>query len=284
MEVSLSFDNAILNAAVLKEMPALWRARFITWGMPIAVFGMRFLFPILIVCFVGHTSIYEAVRLAFAAPEQYATMLAQSKSLVDVFGGMFLLMVFLKFMSEEKECYWLRTIEEKLAGLGKLESIEIIFALLLLIFIQIHAPERPLIIVYGLVGICLYTILGLFSGDSRVRTGLSAFIYLEVLDASCSFDGVIGAFVLTSNIIYIMIGLGIGALCIRSLTLYLVRGCVLKQFRYLEHGAHYAIGALAIIMLLDIFYLVPEPVTGMLGIGLIGLSLLSSIWANKDGV
>src|SRR5207245_6010504 len=74
------------------------------------------------------------------------------------------------------------------------------------------------------------------------------FLYLEVLDASFSFDGVVGAFAITSDPIIIAIGLGIGAMFIRSLTVYLVKKGTLAEYVYLEHGALYAIGALAILL------------------------------------
>src|SRR3546814_8220417 len=48
------------------------------------------------------------------------------------------------------------------------------------------------------------------------KAGFGAFLYLEVLDASFSFDGVIGAFALSNNLFIIAIGLGIGALFVRS--------------------------------------------------------------------
>ena len=75
------------------------------------------------------------------------------------------------------------------------------------------------------------------------------FLYLEVLDASFSFDGVIGAFAITNDIVLMALGLGIGAMYVRSLTVYLVRQGTLDDYVYLEHGAHYAIGALAVILL-----------------------------------
>lgn len=275
MEVSLSFDNAIINAGVLRNMAPIWRHRFITWGMPVAIFGMRFLFPVLIVCIVTNLTISETVRLAISSPEQYSAALASVRGSIDIFGGMFLLMIFLKFVCEGKDIYWLRPIEEKLANLGKLESIEIAIALSALAVISHYGQN---IFIYGASGVILYILINSFMGErGNIKSGLSAFIYLEILDASCSFDGVIGAFVLTNNILYIMAGLGLGALAVRSLTLYLVKGGVLKEFIYLEHGAHYAIGTLAVIMLTDIFYPVPEPITGMIGMSLIGLSLVSSI-------
>ena len=118
----------------------------------------------------------------------------------------------------------------------------------------------------------------LFRSEGPVkRAGIAGFLYLEVLDASFSFDGVIGAFAITKDVVIIMLGLGIGAMFVRSLTVYLVNKGTLDEYVFLEHGAHYAIGALAIIMLLSMEYHIPEAVTGLVGIAFIGLALISSI-------
>ena len=109
------------------------------------------------------------------------------------------------------------------------------------------------------------------------------FLYLEVLDATFSFDGVIGAFAITSDPVIIAIGLGIGAMYIRSLTVFLVRKGTLGEYVYLEHGAQWAIGALAVVLLVTIKYEVPEVVTGLIGVGFIGAALVSSIIRNKRG-
>ncbi len=91
------------------------------------------------------------------------------------------------------------------------------------------------------------------------------FLYLEVLDASFSFDGVIGAFAITNDIVLMALGLGIGAMYVRSLTVYLVRQGTLDDYVYLEHGAHYAIGALAVILMVTIQYQINEVITGLVG-------------------
>jgi hypothetical protein len=107
------------------------------------------------------------------------------------------------------------------------------------------------------------------------------FLYLEVLDASFSFDGVVGAFAITSDPIIIAIGLGIGAMFIRSLTVYLVKKGTLGEYIYLEHGALWAIGALAVVLMFTIRYSIPEVVTGLIGVGFIGAALASSIVRNR---
>jgi hypothetical protein len=118
------------------------------------------------------------------------------------------------------------------------------------------------------------------SGSLVLAAGKAAFflfLYLEVLDASFSFDGVVGAFAISQNIFIIAAGLGIGAMYIRSLTVYLVRKGTLQEYIYLEHGAHYAIGALAVILAISIRTEVHEIITGLVGVAFIGVALVSSI-------
>ena len=115
-----------------------------------------------------------------------------------------------------------------------------------------------------------------------IKAGLGGFIYLEVLDASFSFDGVIGAFAITSDVVIIMLGLAIGAMFVRSMTIYLVEKGTLDAYIFLEHGAHYAIGALAFIMLASGTGVhVPEVVTGLIGVAFIVWAVIASIQYSK---
>ncbi len=292
MEISLSFDNAVINASVLQKMPPVWQRRFLTWGMLVAVLGMRLIFPVLIVALASGLSVISVTDMAINSPAEYGAKLAESHVSIATFGGAFLLMVFLEFMfdpSRERTIYWLKWIELKLIKIGTLKGMEIILATTILVSVSylLPAQEQLTCLLAGLFGIGLYmlieSVMGLFDLDAGCiqKAGLMGFIYLEVLDASCSLDGVVGAFALTNNILIIMVGLGIGALAVRSLTIYLVRGGVLKEYKYLEHGAHYGIGALAFIMLTNTFYAVPELITGLIGMSFIGLSLLSSVLENR---
>jgi len=113
------------------------------------------------------------------------------------------------------------------------------------------------------------------------RGGIGGFLYLEVLDASFSFDGVIGAFAITSDVVIIMLGLAIGAMFVRSMTVFLVHKGTLDEFVYLEHGAHYAIGILAVIMLASMKFHIPEIFTGLIGVAFILASLWSSVQHRK---
>ena len=285
LEISLSFDNAVVNAKVLETMAPVWQKRFILFGIPIAVFGMRLVFPLAIVSVASGMGFIETLDVAMQQPREYEAILKTTEASIFAFGGAFLLMVFLDFFFEEKDIKWVRFIEGSkiVKHFSGVSNIELILAILTGIILG-HATQDFNVLLAFMYGILLHSLLGMldhFLSSETVRSGIAGFIYLEVLDASFSFDGVIGAFALTSNIFIIMIGLGVGAMFVRSLTLYFVEHKTLSAFRYLEHGAHYAIGILAFIMLIKINVHISEVVTGTIGIGLITLAFLHSIWENK---
>jgi hypothetical protein len=297
MEITLSFDNAVVNATVLKDMSAKWQQRFLTWGILLAVFGMRLLFPLVIVGFATGLPIMEVTNLALEQPEEYSRHVLASHVSIASFGGMFLLMVFFHyFFNQHKEVHWLVALETRLATMGKLESVEVILALCLLLGMQALLPEveRHGALMAGVVGVVLYVAINsmtsMMSGNKDVShdaaqnitksvaySGFMGFMYLQVLDASFSLDGVIGAFAMSKDVVIIMLGLGIGAMFVRSMTIYIVRKGTLDEYVYLEHGAHYGIGALAAIMLVSMVTHVSEVITGLIGVTFIGLSLISSV-------
>jgi len=293
LEVSVSFDNAVVNATVLRHMTPVWRRRFLTWGILIAVFGMRFIFPLAIVAVVGSMGPLDALLLAAQRPDDYAAMMLSSHVVLSSFGGSFLLLVALKyFFDEGKDVHWIYVIERPLIRLGKMEAIEIGIALLVLYFNMqfIPADQQHGFFMAGVFGILTFIGVDGLSAfleapkeaqEALQRSGFSMFLYLEVLDTSFSFDGVIGAFAITNNLFIIAIGLGVGAMFVRSLTIYLVETGTLAKFRYLEHGAFYALGALAGLMFLGTHRHVPEVITGLVGAGFIGLSFWASIRHNK---
>ncbi len=296
LEISLSFDNAVVNASVLKRMDKRWQNYFLTWGILIAVFGMRLILPVLIVSVATHIEFVLVAKMALEDPATYSHHLNSVHVQIAAFGGMFLLMVFFSFILDDaKELHWLGRIEERLSELGRLKAIEIILALGLLLFLQQWLPLeiRDHALVAGISGLILYVMVDsfseLFEGEQEIeevaqaikKSGLASFVYLEILDASFSFDGVIGAFAITQDVVVIMLGLAIGAMFVRSLTVYLVNKGTLDQYVYLEHGAHYAIGVLAVIMLASMRYHISEVVTGSIGAILIVLSIISSIRYNK---
>ena len=293
MEVSLSFDNAVVNASVLKTWNKFWQDLFLGVGIIIAVFGMRLLFPLVIVGAAANLGIGEVWTMALNDPAQYAMHLNNHHAEVAAFGGVFLLLVFLNFLlDDEKDVHWLGIVEEKLGAFGRITSIPVLISLVVVLgMVGIVEPaKQAVVLTAGMWGIVTYVgvdVLGkLLEGKEESgpdvgaivkRGGIGAFLYLEVLDASFSFDGVIGAFAITNDVIIIMLGLAIGAMFVRSMTVYLVRQGTLDEFVYLEHGAHYAIGILALIMLASMKYHVSEIFTGLIGVAFIAASLWSSV-------
>jgi hypothetical protein len=298
MEVSLSFDNAVVNASVLKNWDEFWQKLFLGVGIIIAVFGMRLVFPLVIVAVAADLGMAEVWNLALSDPKAFSTHLTNHHAEVAAFGGMFLLLVFLNFLlDDEKELHWLGHFEAKLGALGKVSSIAVMVALLSLMgaMTMVDEAQKLIVLMAGLWGILVYVGVDMLSGllegseagegnvgDAVKRGGVAGFLYLEVLDASFSFDGVIGAFAITNDVVIIMLGLAIGAMFVRSMTVFLVRKGTLDEFVYLEHGAHYAIGILALIMLASMKFHIPELFTGLIGVAFIVASLWSSLRHRKQ--
>jgi hypothetical protein len=294
LEISLSVDNAIVNANKLKTMTPIWRKRFLTWGILIAVFGMRIVFPLTIVSIATGLGPIEAVMLAGREPETYSQIMHDNHLSIAAFGGTFLMMVALSFfIDDNKDVHWLAKLEVGLRKMGGVNGVAYGLAIVLvyLCAIQIPTETRGEFFEAALLGLLIFLLVDMLShfldNQKQVKSlasagGLGAFLYLEVLDASFSFDGVVGAFALTQNLFLIAIGLGIGAMYVRSMTIMLVEKGTLSEFRYLEHGAFYSIFALAIIMLLQSSLHVPEIITGLLGASIIATSFAASVLYNKS--
>lgn len=294
LEIALSFDNAIVNANKLEEMTPLWQRRFLTWGILIAVFGMRIVFPLAIVAIFAWINPFAAMHMALADPDEYSRIIGHAHGPISAFGGTFLMMVALKFfIDEDKSIDWIEILEKRLRLWGSIRGFEIALVLVIVLLISRSLPEYEVapFLSSAVMGLLVFTMvdgLGTYldnvagsTAQIGAKGGLGAFLYLEVLDASFSFDGVIGAFALTTNILLIAIGLGIGAMYVRSMTIMLVERGTLAEFRYLEHGAFYSIFALSIIMFLQSLMHVHELITGGIGMALIGLAFYASIRHNK---
>lgn len=315
LEISLSFDNAVVNARILERMNPFWQKMFLSVGIIIAVFGMRIVFPLLIVGATAQLNPVEAVSLALEkgdphTPGTYGYLLHEAHPQIAAFGGMFLLMLFLDFILAHREIKWIKFLEIPLARLGKLDSASLIVGMVALAVAGAVAGEKQgIVLLSGLLGMITYFLVNglgnLFDVDAdgdvdaadadvAVHSGPTGaaklagkaafmlFLYLEVIDASFSFDGVIGAFAITSDPIIIALGLGfIGAMFVRSLTVFLVREGTLDEYEYLDHGAHWAIGALAVILLVTIVVPINEIVTGLIGVVFIGAAFAGSVRRNK---
>lgn len=289
LEISLSFDNAIVNANKLKDMDPVWQKRFLTWGIIIAVFGMRIVFPLLIVVVAAGIGPWDAIIMAASRPDEYARIIGAAHLPIAGFGGAFLMMVALNyFIDEGKEIDWIATFERRLRACASVRGLEIGFVLSLMMVVATLLPDHEVgrflfASTAGLVTFLAVEILGHVldkrgqAMEVAAKGGLGAFLYLEVLDASFSFDGVIGAFALTHNLFLIAIGLGIGAMYVRAMTIMLVERQTLAEFRYLEHGAFWSILILSVIMFGQTLFHINEMVTGLLGASFIGLALISSL-------
>ncbi len=300
IELTFSFDNAIVNARVLSGMNAFWQRMFMTVGIIIAVFGMRIVFPVIIVMCTAGLGWNEVVGLAFTNPKHYAEVLEAAHPAISAFGGMFLLVLALEFFFDAtRDVRWLEQIERRLQYIGS-RWLHVIVASILLVVITLlpFNPFAKTTFFAGLAGIVTYVVIHGVSelvtarrqaAEKQVRNhvkrvalaGILSFLYLEVLDASFSFDGVIGAFAITKDVIIIGAGLGIGALWVRSLTLFIVHRKVLETYKYLEHGAHYVITLLALTLLVGIFYDIPEAIVGVAGVAVIAIAFMSSAKDNR---
>lgn len=285
LEVTLSFDNAVVNAKVLERMPVVWQRRFLTWGMVVAVFGTRIILPIVIVAMTAWASPFLIARLALTDPSAYAGLLHDAHHAIGAFGGLFLAMVALKyFFDEAKSVHWIRVVERHMAKWGRIEAVEILIGLIGLIGLSFAVSEeaRATVLLAGAVGIALFIamegIAGAFDVEAKTAhaTGAALFIYLNVLDSAFSLDGVVGAFAITTDLVVIAVGLGIGAYFVRAITLYLVSQGSLRSVVYLEHGAHWAILGLALAMLGGLVVHIPEVVVGTIGLAFVTAAYLSS--------
>ena len=296
LEVSLSFDNAVVNATVLRDMDPVWQRRFLTIGILVAVFGMRIVFPIAIVAIAAQVGPFEAISLSLNDPDEYERIVAGAHVGIAGFGGAFLAMVGLTFFFDhDKDVHWIDTVEKAINKFSNVPAVEIGLVLLLVYFVStlLSPADAITFLTAGVLGLVTYIAVHALGAiieqrEARkkaageiVRSGLGGFLYLEVLDASFSFDGVIGAFALSNNMVIIALGLSVGAMFVRSMTIHLVKTGTLAQYRYLEHGAFWAIIVLGVIMLLSARYHIPETITGLIGAILIGLSFWWSVRWNR---
>lgn len=293
LEMAVSLDNAVVNAGVLKDMTAQWRQRFLTCGMAIAVFGMRFVFPIAIVSIAGGISPWQAIDLGLFKPTEYQILLKSVMTEVMAFGGTFLLMVFAShFINHEKEVHWIPALGPVLSKIGKHSTAKVFIPLVIVAVFStfLSGVDQTKFIMSAVWGAVTYLMVDGLSdlfdvedGAAAVgRTGLAGFMYLEVVDASFSFDGVIAAFAITDNFLIIMLGLSIGAMFVRSMTIMLVEKGTLSEFRYLEDGAFWGIGWLVFAMFAHVLHVELGEATVAGGAALaIALSVAHSIIVNK---
>jgi hypothetical protein len=296
LEMTFSADNAVINSRILVTLSPFWQRIFMTVGIFVAVFVIRFILPILIATLTSSLGFGDALDLALNHPHQYEMALKEAEPVINAFGGTFLIMTALGyFIDREKETHWLSPFEEGLSWLGRYKNLTPYAAFLtaIILYFTVDNRYRNTVLVAAFCAIFLYMTLNWLNdllsknqkkNKSPHKVGMAAFLavlYLEILDASFSLDGVIGSFAITSSIIIIMAGLGAGAVWVRAMTLHLVRSSALKKYLFLENGAHWAIAFLGVIMLIKLYHIEPpEWLIGSLGIAFISLSVWRSITHN----
>jgi hypothetical protein len=292
-EIISSVDNAIVNANVLQTVPECYRKVFLFWGLLFAVFLMRGLLPFVIVWLANAgLPIGEVVGLVFSEPERMNQALEHSKPLLLLGGGVYLFFVFLAwlFLEEKKYAFFVENfIHRQGVWFYAISSVFITTV------ISLAVNRNPMLALAASIGATAFFVTDGFrrnaeEGEKKLHgAGMSAWsklIYLEVLDASFSIDGVIGAFAFTLSVPLILIGNGIGAVVVRQIT---VKGIdAISKFAYLKNGAMYSIGMLGGLMVFEsfgkefAFWIAPLNTVALLAIFL-GLSVRETQLAKSQG-
>ncbi|NDC21846.1 DUF475 domain-containing protein [bacterium] len=294
VEMAISFDNAIVNAKVLAKLSHFWQQIFLTVGILIAIFVVRFLLPIVIVMLTANLAFHDVINLALNDTAKYGEKLHDAHAAIAGFGGSFLLALSIYFLlDDERKVFWIKRIEKPLQKFGGTVWLPPVIVLsvvsIMALFAHSHAQEflRAAIagtLTYTLLKVILDFVERFAPSGKKTYTGwpaLLGFLYLEVLDASFSFDGVLGAFAITNQVLLIALGLGVGAVWVRSFTIMMVRRGTLATYKYLDHGAHYAILILALALLLGVYVEIPDAVIGLSSIGVILFSFIASKHSNN---
>lgn len=284
-EVISSIDNAIVNAAVLKTLPEKYRRWFLIWGLFIAVVVVRGVLPFLIVWLASpELSIGETLTLAFSDPKRMEEALHTSKPLLLLGGGLYLVYVWLGwlFLEEKKYAFLL---EHFLHRQHVWFNAAAAIVLCTLIYLSVRHGNPALAVSAGVGSVAFFVTDGFRKNAEEAEEALqtqaisawSKLLYLEVLDASFSIDGVVGAFAFTMSVPLILAGNGIGALVVREVT---IRGVdIVSKFAYLKNGAMYSIGVLGIIMIAESFdYHFPFWMAPLSTVSLLIVFLGMSLW------
>jgi len=286
-ETISSIDNAIINAEVLSTMGEWARRWFLTWGLLFAVVIVRFMLPWLIV-WIGMpelgpigalTATFSSNPLVIASIEAFAPILL-------IGGGTFLIFLFLHWLFLEQKHYGLRGecyIASK--GVWFFAIVSILLALIVWFALQ----RDPMMAFSAVIGSTAFFIVHGFRQNAEEQerkmmggniSDISKLFYLEVIDATFSIDGVVGAFAFTLSVPLILIGTGIGALVVREMTIRNVER--IKRYVFLKNGAMYSIMVLGTIMILDSFGVhIPPWLSPIATFGIVGFFLVKSIRNSK---
>ncbi|MCX6718483.1 MAG: DUF475 domain-containing protein [Candidatus Staskawiczbacteria bacterium] len=257
-EIISSADNAIINAHVLKTLPQKYKKFFLTWGLFIAVFAVRGVLPFLIVWLANPAfSFLQVIGFVFHPTPEINAYVEKSQPLLLLAGGVYLFLVALSwlFMEEKKYAFLAEKFIHK-------QSVWF-YAVASLFFVGViyfSVKVNPILALSAAIGSMAFFITDGFKKNAEEKekqllssnvSAWSKILYLEILDATFSIDGVVGAFAFTISIPLIFLGNGLGAYIVREFT---IRGTdVIAKFAYLKNGAMYSIGILGGIMVLEAF-------------------------------
>ena len=282
-ETITSIDNAIINAEVLSTMGERARKWFLLWGLLFAVFAIRGLLPWLIV-WMSTPSLgpIGALTATFSSDPVVIAAIEQSAPILLMGGGVFLLFLFFHWLFLEEKNFGLMG-ERYIATKGV--WFFAIVSVLLAAIVWFALEKSPMMAFGAVIGSTAFFIVHGFrqNAEAAERTMLhgnmsdiSKIFYLEVIDATFSIDGVIGAFAFTMAVPLIIIGSGLGAFVVREMTIRNMDK--IKKYLYLKNGAMYSILILGCIMILDSFgFPIPFWVSPLLTFGVVGWFLLKSL-------
>lgn len=276
-EIITSLDNAIINAEVLGGMSKRAKRWFLTWGIFTSVFLVRGLLPFLILFATApQLGVIGTITAAFSNDPHIAATIKESSHVLLIAGGVFLIFLFFHWLFLEPKNFGLRG--ERLFQSQGAWFYAIISILLTIIVFVAFSNNNPLLQFGAVVGSTSFFIIHGFRNYAEqqekklLSAGMSDFAkiaYLEVLDASFSIDGIVGAFAFTFAVPLILLGNGMGAIVLRQLTISNIER--IKKYKYLKNGAMYSILVLGVVMLLHSFDVeIPEWLSPLLTIAIVG--------------
>lgn len=278
-EIVSSIDNAVINAEVLHTMSPKGRRWFLVWGFFFAVFLVRGLLPWVIVWAANPSlGFIGSLTATFSNDPAVGESIAQSSPILFAGGGIFLVFLFFHWLFLEPKNVGLRG--ERFFHKHGVWFYAVVSAILATV-VWYALKENPAMAFGAVVGSTAFFITHgfkqnaemaekkLLSGTSSAKSDLSKILYLEVIDATFSIDGVLGAFAFTLSVPLILIGNGIGAFVLRELTVKNIDR--IKKYKFLKNGAMYAIFGLGIIMVAEAFHIhIPDWLSPVLMFGVIG--------------
>lgn len=281
-ETITSIDNAIINAEVLTTMSEKAKKWFLTWGLLIAVFLLRGLLPFLIVWGVNPSiGPLGAITATFSNDPRVLAAIESSAPILLVGGGTFMIFLFFHWLFMEPKHFGLKGERFFLKqGVWFYAVVSLILSLIVYYCLK----TNPMMALGAVVGSTAFFITHGFKENaaeeeekliSSSKSDLSKIFFLEVIDATFSIDGVLGAFAFTLSVPLILIGNGIGAFVVRQITISNVER--IKKYPYLKNGAMYSVFLLGLIMLLDSFGVhIPEYVSPLITVGVVGFFFMKS--------